>query len=360
MAETHLELDCDVRFGPDIVIEPKLKISGAPGRVTVFFGPSGCGKTTCLRLMAGLQRPDRGRISTHRETWSDAERGLHIPPQRRRVGFLFQSYALFPHLTVRGNIGYGLKCEDSSERTRHISELAEMLEVTGLLDQYPSTLSGGQSQRVALARALAVKPSWLFLDEPLSALDEPLRQRIGADLRSLVSKLGIPAVVVSHDRREIELLGDDLVVMNAGQVLEHGCVSGVMRSPRSKTAASILGFENIWKISGSNGSTVDVRGNPCAVTLETANPAPGSKFVLVRAEHIQILTDRETFPSGATVLHARLAAIQPYGALQRLLFDEPVPLEVAVTNSASYTDRFFPGQRLRLAIPAEAVILVDD
>jgi len=170
--------------------------------VAVLFGPSGAGKTLTLQCLAGLIRPDAGRIALGGRVLFDADSGIDVPPQQRRVGYVFQGYALFPHLTVADNVGFGLRDRPRVERARRVADVVQRLGLGGLERRYPRELSGGERQRVALGRALAIEPALLLLDEPLSALDAPLRRALRDELRALLSEVGTAAVVVTHDFTE--------------------------------------------------------------------------------------------------------------------------------------------------------------
>jgi molybdate transport system ATP-binding protein len=242
---------CRKRFtsGFDLDVDLRVPLSESP--VTVLFGPSGAGKTTLLRLIAGLDRPDTGRIFFRGELWLD------LPPQRRRAGFLFQDYALFPHLTVAQNV------EFAADRYK-AREILEAFELSELADRLPRALSGGQRQRVALARALAAAPVLLLLDEPLSALDSPTRARMRRELRRMLLAGGVPAIVVTHDRMEAVGLGDWMAVMVEGRIRQTGPVREVFRHPAGGAVAESIGVENILPASiaarNSGLVAVDVNG----------------------------------------------------------------------------------------------------
>jgi molybdate transport system ATP-binding protein len=227
------------RRGPRVAAEAAWPL--AEDRVTVLFGPSGAGKTTLLRALAGLERPDAGRIAFGEETWFDAARGIDLPPQARKVGLLFQEYALFPHLSVAGNVGFGLAGRPREERRARIEELAASFGIADLLARRPAELSGGQRQRVALARALAPCPRLLLLDEPLSALDSPTREALREELRSLLDRSGVPAVVVTHDRAEALALGHRLAVLVDGVIRQVGPVERVFAAPADAEVARVVG-----------------------------------------------------------------------------------------------------------------------
>ncbi|HSB36185.1 MAG TPA: ATP-binding cassette domain-containing protein, partial [Thermoanaerobaculia bacterium] len=227
--------------GPAIRAELDLPLGGA--EVTVLFGPSGAGKTTILRCLAGLEVPDEGTIRLGAETWFDADARVNRPPQARRVGFLFQDHALFPHLTVAGNVAFGLAGLPRAECARRVADGLSFVGLSALADRRPRELSGGESQRVALARALARRPALLLLDEPLSALDSPLRIRLRGELRTLLTSLEIPSVVVTHDRAEALALGDRVAVVAEGGVRQTGPVDEVFSRPTDVGVARVTGVE---------------------------------------------------------------------------------------------------------------------
>src|SRR5258706_7663540 len=195
----ELVADFEKRFPGGPLVRIQLRESVDDFSLTILFGPSGSGKTTALRCLAGLERPDRGFIRFGGETWFDSERRILVPPQRRRIGYLFQDYALFPHLTIAQNIRYGLRRIGKMERLRRVAEIMDLLGLHGLENRYPQQISGGQQQRVALARALVCQPRLLLLDEPLSALDVPTRGELRRQLRDWLEQLWMPGILVTHD-----------------------------------------------------------------------------------------------------------------------------------------------------------------
>jgi molybdate transport system ATP-binding protein len=229
--------------GPQIRVD-ELRSSG-PASTTVLYGASGSGKTTVLRCLAGLERPDEGSIRFGEETWFEARGRIFVSPQRRRIGFVPQDYALFPHLSVAHNIGYGVSHIGRTEREAQVGETIRWLGLEGLERRRPAQLSGGQRQRVALARALIRRPQLLLLDEPLSALDGPTRLRLRGDLRELLKQLRIPTVLVTHDRTEAMALGDQFIVMDGGRVVQRGSVQEVFSRPTSLAVAGIVAMETV-------------------------------------------------------------------------------------------------------------------
>jgi molybdate transport system ATP-binding protein len=217
----------------------------AGGGVAVLFGPSGAGKTLTLQCLAGLMTPNAGRIVVDGRVLFDSASGVNVPAQARRVGYVFQGYALFPHLTVAQNVGFGLRDLPPARRAEKTARVLEQLGLGDLDQRYPRELSGGQRQRVALGRALAIDPAMLLLDEPLSALDAPLRRALRDELRALLRTVGTAAVVVTHDFTEAYRLGDRIVVYDAGRVVQSAARSELLWQPASESVARIMGIRNV-------------------------------------------------------------------------------------------------------------------
>ncbi|HXU90986.1 MAG TPA: ABC transporter ATP-binding protein [Methylomirabilota bacterium] len=213
--------------------------------VAVLFGPSGAGKTLTLQCLAGLLRPDQGRIVVDGRVLFDSSSGVDVRPQARRVGYVFQGYALFPHLTVAENVAFGLRERPRAERAARTARVLERLGLTDLGGRAPHELSGGQRQRVALGRALATDPALLLLDEPLSALDAPLRRALRDELRVILREWRTAAVVVTHDFTEAYRLADRVVVYDAGRVVQCAPRSELLWQPASETVARIMGIRNV-------------------------------------------------------------------------------------------------------------------
>src|SRR5215470_10533853 len=200
----------------------------APSGVTILFGPSGSGKTTCLRAVAGIVTPDEGRISLDGRIYFDSASGIDLPIQQRRVGFVFQDYVLFPHLTAEQNVAYGIRSGENSgiqskaAKSERARELLSLLGIDYVARQYPRELSGGESQRVALARALASDPAIVLLDEPLSAVDAKTRARLLMEIKSTQQRTGIPFLYVTHNVSEVVEIGDHVIVLDEGRVIQQG------------------------------------------------------------------------------------------------------------------------------------------
>ena len=247
-------------------LAPKLQVG--PG-ITVLFGQSGAGKTLTLEAIAGLLTPGTGRIAIHNRPVFDAAAGLNVPPYHRHLGYVVQSYALFPHLTVAQNVAYGVFDLPRTEREHRVDGLLTTLGIRDLADRRPAQISGGQAQRTALARALVRRPQALLLDEPFAALDEGVALTLRRELRRLVRDLDLPVLMVTHDLTEASHIGDRIAVMDAGQVLQVGDRPHVLQRPRSARVARLLGIANVLegKVTGTaNGIAVHTPIGP----LQTA------------------------------------------------------------------------------------------
>lgn len=356
-----LTLDVVRRFpgGPEIRARTALTSGG--GRVTVLFGPSGSGKTTVLRALAGLDRPDGGEIRFGDETWFDARRGLFVRPQARRVGCLFQEYALFPHLSVAGNVGYGLAGRPRGEREERVRALAARLRIADLLVRRPGELSGGQRQRVALARALAPEPRLLLLDEPLSALDAPTRDALRGELREVLESSGVPAVVVTHDRTEALALGDRMVVLAGGTVRQVGPVHEVFSAPADVEVARTVGTENVLpaRVVSREGGLVAVDAGGLRLTGMDPGGGEAEAFACIRAEDVMIEDAPFHSSSARNRLVATVASRGDEGPLVRIALDcGGVRLVALVTRRSADAMGLLPGRSVAALVKAPAVRIV--
>ena len=293
------------RFG-DVVAVDGASLDVARGEVLALLGPSGCGKTTLLRLVAGFERPDEGTVEVAGHAVAGA--GDWVPPERRRVGMVFQDYALFPHLTVAENVGFGLP------RRRRAARVAALLAVVGLSEQgrrYPHQLSGGQQQRVALARALAPSPELVLLDEPWSNVDPYLRESLRAEVTEIIRPLGVTAVLVTHDREEAFSLADRIALMRDGAIVQEGTAEELYFAPTSRWAAEFVGAANLLPghVEGSLVMTA-VGSFPAA----GANGSPEVE-VLVRPELLELAPD----PNGAAEVVGR--EFRGHDVFYRVLLD---------------------------------------
>ncbi|MGF9911289.1 ABC transporter ATP-binding protein [Paenibacillus ehimensis] len=218
------------------------------GRFTTLLGPSGCGKTTLLRMIAGLERPDRGEIRLGDECLFSAEKRIDLPAHKRHFGMVFQDFALWPHMTVFENVAFGLRATgETKELKRRVEEAVAKVRLQGMEKRYPHQLSGGQQQRVAFARTVALRPQLVLFDEPLSALDAVLRDEMRLELMSLVREIGLTALYVTHDQTEAMSMSDDIVVMQEGRILQQGAPEDIYRTPAHPFVARFIGKSN-WLV----------------------------------------------------------------------------------------------------------------
>jgi len=239
---TLLDVDFSFRYpGGGATVECAWQDPLGDPRVTVFLGSSGSGKTTVLRCLAGLERPHRGHIRFGDRPWFDASQSIHLPPDQRDIGFLFQDYALFPHMTIEKNIAFAGRGASREAVTQRVSELLEAFRLRGLERRLPRQLSGGQQQRAALARSVFRRPRLLLLDEPLSALDRATADEVREELRALIRHLAIPTYIVSHDRADALALADRMVVIDEGRIIQSGTTREVFDAPQTPAAARLVG-----------------------------------------------------------------------------------------------------------------------
>ncbi len=266
---TGFELEAQRQIG-ELELDVELAIDGEHRLAIV--GPSGAGKSTVLRLAAGLLDPDRGRITCGGVTWLDTERGIRVPAEERRCGFLFQHYALFPRMRAWQNVAYGVREGGRAERRGRARELLRRLGADHLADARPLRLSGGERQRVALARALAGEPRLLLLDEPLSALDPRTRSRVAGELLEILNEAAVPAVVVTHDFSEAASLGEQVAVIDRGRVVQRGTASEIAAAPASAFVADLTGAVVLTGTArpGSEQTTIELDGGGVVVSLDRA------------------------------------------------------------------------------------------
>jgi molybdate transport system ATP-binding protein len=348
------------RFPGGAVIGGELSRPASGPSVTVLFGPSGCGKTTVLRCLAGLERPEEGSIQFAAETWFDARQGLCLAPQQRGIGFVFQDYALFPHLTVEGNIGYGLRGLSNAERERRVREMLEQFNLTDVAHQRPRQLSGGQQQRVSLARALVRRPRLLLLDEPLSALDTALREELRSELRHMLAECDIPVFLVTHDRAEALALGDELVVMSDGAVHQSGPVLEVFNRPANADVARIVCVETIQPgriMSVSDGLATVAVGETQIIAVAPPGVTP-DVFVCIRGEDVILQRGGDGASSVRNRLAARVVAVRPDSPLTRVELDAGFPLFAFVTRPAYQDLNLRPGEEVTALIKAPSIHLI--
>ncbi len=316
--------------------------------LTVLFGPSGCGKTTLLRALTGLDRPEEGRITAGEEVWSDAR--AFVPAHRRRVGFLAQRPSLFPHLSVAANVAFG------AARGTRAEDLLDLVGLGGFGARRPNELSGGQQQRVALARALAAKPRLLLLDEPFAALDAPARRELGARMRDSLAATRTPALFVTHAKEEALALGDRLLLMADGRIIQDGRPETVFSHPAARGLVE-PGTVILVRILQRDHGLVRLQ----AGTAELWAPDPGDlrteAFASIRPEGVALELGAPPPGSARNRLPARILALEPEGPLVRAKLDAGFPLDALVTAWACEDLKLEPGLALAALVKATAIAL---
>jgi molybdate transport system ATP-binding protein len=304
--------------------------------VVALVGPSGSGKTLTLQCLAGLIRPERGRIVVDERVLFDATAGIDVPPQSRRIGYVFQGYALFPHLTVRDNVAYGLHRVPRQRRTERAQDVIDRLGLTAVADRYPREVSGGQQQRVALGRALAVDPDLLLLDEPLSALDAPLRRALRDELVRTVHDWHKATVVVTHDLAEAYQLADRVVVYEAGRVIQAGPRAELLWQPTSESVARVMGVRNILRGTVVKATPDRIQLRWRGQLLEAVNspthaylPLPETPLAFfIRPEYVRLIRKDRGAPDAGhhmNLMSGQVVAETDYGMTWTLMIrlDEP-------------------------------------
>ena len=362
--ELRLE-DVSKRFGTVTALE-RSDLTVEPGLLLSLLGPSGCGKTTTLRIIAGFEAPDTGRVVI------DGRDMSLLPPNRRGLGMVFQNYSLFPHMTVGENIAFGLKMArtDAAEIRRRVGEMLDLVHLPGHEERFPHQLSGGQQQRVALARSLVTDPSVLLLDEPLGALDKNLRENMQFELRRIQQTLGTTTILVTHDQEEALTLSDRVVVMNEGRILQVGTPNDIYESPRTRFVSEFLGTSNLFEghIESRNGDSFrnfTVRFGDRAVVLSVTagdDVAEGPATMAVRPEKI---TPSDHRPEHGNVLEGQVLGHVfrgSYHAYEVTLTGREEPVFVySQARSRSGDQVFQPGQRMHMSWSEEdSVVLTRD
>ena len=328
----------------------------SPGDCLAVAGPSGAGKTSLLRVVAGLLRPEHGLVEAGRETWLDTRRGVDVPPERRRCGYLFQEYALFPHLSALLNVAYPLRGPDRRDRA---AALLDRFGMSRLADARPRTLSGGERQRVALARALAREPDVLLLDEPLSALDARTRAGAARELGGLLREADVPAVLVTHDFAEAAALGDRVAIVDAGRILQEGTPSDLAAAPRSAFVADFTGAVVLTGTAhgGPDGLThVALHGGGSVTSTDRAD---GPVAVSVYPWEIAIEPAGEArHGSTQNRLAAEVLSVTVVGNRVRLGLAGPQPLAAEITRASAEALGLRPGVRVTASWKAAATRVV--
>jgi iron(III) transport system ATP-binding protein len=341
------------RYG-DVAAVERLDLEVKPGELVSLLGPSGCGKTTTLRLVAGFLKPEAGEIWVGDRCLSSA--ATVVPPERRRMAMIFQSYALWPHMTVAENVGYGLRFKSHvgrSERAPRVDQILKVVRLDGLGERYPAELSGGQQQRVAVARALVVEPEILLLDEPLSNLDATLREEMRFEIRRLHEEFGITTLYVTHDQGEAMVISDRIAVLQAGRVAQAGTADDLYHRPRTRFVAEFIGRTNVVEgvaVSRDTMAHGDVRLRVTPGELE-----PGARVALSIRPHQVRLGAPGAAGEGTNALR---------GIVRRAAFlGDTIDYEVAIAGSdvllraaAAPTPRFEVGAAVGLRIDPGACV----
>ncbi len=280
----HLSFKGIVKTFGAVTAVDNVSLDISSGEFVTLVGASGCGKTTLLRIIAGFTKPDRGELSI------DGKRVEGLPPSKREVGFVFQSYALFPTQTVAQNIGFSLSIRHrpKAEIAERVGELCALTQLSGMEDRYPHELSGGQQQRVALARALAPDPSILLLDEPLAALDAKIRPHLRTEIRAVADRLGITTVYVTHDQEEALSISDRVAGIDAGRILQAGAPMDVYLKPSESFVANFIGTINSLLGLPAGDGVLEIEGHPLEVPIPEALAGQESVTVSVRPENIDL------------------------------------------------------------------------
>lgn len=325
------------------------------GEVLALLGPNGSGKTTCLDLVAGLRRPDRGRVVLDGAVLHDGARGVDLDPSERRVGFVFQEYALFPHLTVRENVAYGPRARRLSRAESHraVTEWLARLDLVGLADRIVTTLSGGQRQRVAIARALASGARILLLDEPFSALDATTRMTVRSELRALLRDLRLPALLVTHDPLDAFVVGDRLAVLENGRVVQSGTGEDLLAHPKTAFVADLVGLNFYEADLAAGGGLKEARVGP--VAFHVLADGLSGRVHLAFAPSDVALADGPTGGSFQNAFPVRVREIHGLPDRVRVVLDAGLPVAADVTREAASRMNLAAGSTLHAMVKATSI-----
>jgi len=342
-----------------------VSIEGPPG-ITILYGASGAGKSTLLDCIAGLVCPDAGQITVGADVLFDSERGIHVPAPKRRIAYVFQTLALFPHLTAEENIAYGLHDLRDGERRERVAAILQAFRVEKLRKQKPSEISGGERQRIALARSLVTEPRALLLDEPLTGLDAELKSTIMDDLRAWNAEKGIPILYVTHSREEVDALGDRVIALDKGRAIGAGAPMDVLNAPRRKKLAQAAGFENLLSATvldlreADGVMRVRLQNSACEIEVPLGYATAGSPVqVAIRAGDILLATEKPRGLSARNVLEGRIVSLEQRGTMVIARVDCGITFVVHVTPGAVRELELTTGRPVWLVLKTHSCHLVD-
>lgn len=338
-----------------------LSFSVTEGDIFSILGPSGCGKTTTLRSIAGLETIDSGRIQINGETVSDPSQMISLPPDQREIGLMYQSYALWPHMTVEKNITYALDGRDyEGDNDERVEEVLELVGLPDIAERYPNELSGGQQQRVAFARALSYEPDVLLMDEPLSNLDLKQRREMRTKLLDILDDVGMTTIYVTHDQEEAFEISDEILVMNNGRKAQQGAPEDLYQNPESSFVADFIGEANTFDATVENGSADRCVLRDTSEGLELAAARDGDEpvsdpVVTIRSEDIKIVDSPSTNGDSADNVIT--------GTLEQKRFRGDATLYLVDVDGAEFKvqsddPRYRPGQQVTMEVPSDSVAVV--
>src|SRR5499427_3814950 len=368
-SDRNLRLGCSVRKlysakANDFLLDVAFEASAG---FTILFGASGAGKTTLLDCIAGLTAPDSGRIAIGDRALFDSSPGINIPLSRRRIGYVLQSLALFPHMTVTQNVAYGLAHFSDTERKQRTTSILETFHIAHLARRSAREISGGEAQRVALARTLVTEPEVLLLDEPLAAIDFPTKSQIIDDLREWNRTHRVPILYVTHSREEVFALGERVLVLDSGRILDQGIPHEVLSAPQMETIAQLAGFENIFDavvetVRPERGTmTCRIAGEAGGIVLETPLVRGGVGSALkvgIRAGDILLATSPPTGLSARNVIPGRIQSIQQHDVIVSARVKCRIEMEVHLTLAARDSLELKPGKEVWLVIKTHSCHLM--
>ena len=341
-------------FSKDTVAVQDFNLQVEAGELVSFLGPSGCGKTTTLRMVAGFETPTTGRIVINGKEVTD------VPPNLRNVGMVFQAYALFPNMTVAGNIGFGMKIAKKPQEQikKRVEEMLKLIHMEGFGDRYPYQLSGGQQQRVALARALALSPTILLLDEPLSALDAKIRVSLRSEIRAIQQQLGITTIYVTHDQEEALSISDRVVVMYQGRIEQVGPPFEIYNFPATEFVAQFIGTLNSLaaEVVDPAAQILKIAGQKIQAAEGVENKQPGSKVMIsIRPERLSFVSEEKK----ANLLECTVETITFLGSIVRIR----VKVGDILLNMDTFNNPFLElpkiGDKTQVTFSREAILVLD-